>query len=229
MIRAWLVALGILAASVGTFAQETRTFVPYDDPAFKRTFEIPQKYELVNDFVGGLTLVRRVALRDKLRELERVNGTQIVILIIPSTGGEGLQKYTDRVLEKWNIGNNGQANGVLLAVEANGQYFLRTGVGISGALPDSRIRQILRDRFEPAWQQEQDWDNWGKAIEGAIDAMIKVARGEETEPTFYDYDSKPSKFRLEYLGVALLSVCGLVYFWFAVWRPHRKTRRRGQE
>jgi len=177
-------------------------------PQASEPFPIPDQYELVNDFIGILPLTKRLEIREKLRVLERKNGTQVVLLFVPGTGPDGLEPYIDRVFRKWDIGNNGEGNGVLFLIDGNaGRSFIATGPGIAGALPDAKVRQIYAKVIEPLWQNDQ----FAQGIEAGVDAIIAAASKEETKATFYDYINGGKGLRTQQLAAAGLALLGVVY------------------
>lgn len=140
---------------------------------------IPETYSLVNDQIHLLTIEQNYALNDKLSELENHNGTQIILLIVPDTGDEGIDAYSLRVAEAWNPGHNGDSTAVLFAIDAaKGTFYIRTGGAIAGALPDVLVRRIWTQNLEPHWQRQE----WFEGIDATIDAMIAVLSKEETAP-----------------------------------------------
>lgn len=195
--------------------------LPVPQPVFnvEESFPLPDRYGLIMDFHGMIPATRSERLMQKLQALEARNGTQIVLLTVPSTGKEGVQAYAQRTFERWDIGNNGQGNGVLLLIDGHsGQFYIRTGAGIAGALPDVWLKQMIESVILPRWTPEQFLD----AIDGAVDAMIERASGEETRQTTYDYDGG---FELTWqrLGWSGLAVAGLLYAAYAFgWRRLRR-------
>ncbi len=146
-------------------------------------FAAPDRYQLVNDYVGVLTVEQSVALTAKLQSLERDNGTQVVFLSVPSIGDDSLYDYAVRVAERWDIGNNGQGNGVLfLVTQAQGVQIL-TGDGIGGALPDAKVGRIIRNSLAPAFERGE----FAEGVLATVDELVKAARGEDTAPTSLDY------------------------------------------
>lgn len=62
---------------------------------------VSQSYGLVNDHHSVLTIKQKHELTLKLSELENHNGIQIILLIIPDTLSEGIERYSMRVMETW--------------------------------------------------------------------------------------------------------------------------------
>lgn len=181
-------------------------------------FPIPERYKLVNDFDGALRISTAVKITERLQALERLNGTQIVFLAVPSVGTEGIYGYAVRVFEKWDIGNNRQGNGVLFLASRDGVVIL-TGPGIAGALPDVKIGRIFRNIIEPRWKKEE----YSEGIEEAIDEMIKAARGEDTAPAFYDYLHPITATKPEHIWIGILILFGVAY---AVTLLYRRRKRK---
>lgn len=159
-------------------------FIPWCIPAAlagEPAFAIPPSYRLVNDFAHLLTIEQGVEVTAKLQALERSNGTQIVLLSVPSIGDESPWDYAVRAAERWDIGNNGQGNGVLVLLVPGHAVQILTGAGIAGALPDAKVARIIRETMEPRLQRGD--------IEGGIlatiDELIAASRAEQTAPTSY--------------------------------------------
>lgn len=176
-------------------------------------FPIPDRYELVNDFDGSLLVSQRTRIREKLQALERRNGTQIVYLSVPNAGGQGAYAYGLKVLQKWDIGNNGQANGVLFVVGDKDSYIF-TGPGIAGAIPDVAIGRIYRTILVPAMQRDQ----LAEGVEASIDAMIRASHKEETQATFYDYAHPYVPRTPQQIAAWVLGAIALAYALALLWR-----------
>jgi len=184
-------------------------------------FPIPDHYLLINDFLGVFQVSQSIQITKKLQDLEKINGTQIVFLSVPSIGNEGIDAYAIKVAEKWDIGNNGQGNGVLFLVSENDGMYILTGPGIAGALPDVKIARIFREIIEPYWGRGE----YSKGAEAAIDALIKGAKGEDNSPTFYDYAHPITSLKTEHLLIGLLMVFALVYAGALIWLRRKKRVR----
>lgn len=227
------VLLGMVAAfccaSAMALSSDNKVVIP------ENAFPIPDKYNLVNDYINVLSIAKRVEITKKLQALEKHNGTQIVFLSIDSSGKEGNFEYGLKVARKWDIGNNGDGNGALFLCSANAPCVILTGAGIAGALPDVKLARIFREILDPQFKQGKH----AEAIEAALDEMIKAARGEDTNPTFYNYFAVDGsyyspwltfyerlKMRLttEQILIAVLMLVGLLYAATLLW-----LRRRGRK
>jgi uncharacterized membrane protein YgcG len=146
-------------------------------------FVVPAAYQLVNDHAQVLTVEQGVEMTAKLQAAERANGTQIVFLSVPSIGDEGLAVYAHEVMDRWDLGNNGEANGVLFLVTASQGVFIATGRGISGALPDAKVVRILRETLAPHFERGE----FQQGMMATVDELIVATRTEGTTPTSLPY------------------------------------------
>ncbi len=207
----FLIGQGFLAP--GSFATGGEGEIP-------AAFPIPEHYKLTNDYGNMLPIAASVEINRKLRALERHNGTQIVFLSVPHVGAEGAHEYARKVFEKWNIGNNGQGNGVLFLVSAESAYIM-TGPGIAGAIPDVKVARIFREVINPLWAREM----YSAGVDAGIDALIKAAKREDTAATRYDYAHPIGPIEPEHLAIAALAIFGVGYGAVLGWR-YRSNRRR---
>jgi uncharacterized membrane protein YgcG len=191
----------------------------------REAFPIPDRcYTLVNDYFDVLPSSTAARITEKLQALERRNGTQIVILTVPFVGGN-VQEYAGKVFHKWDLGNNGQGNGVLFLFSEDG-WRIETGPGIAGALPDSKIARLFWEAIEPHWNRGE----FSEGIEAGIDEMIRVAKEEDTAPTSYDYQNpchySPAPTRIENVLITALAAFGVVFAGVLLYRRVRRNRCR---
>lgn len=131
---------------------------------------IPPFTARVIDRTGTLTAAGRQALEDELAAFERRKGSQIAVLIVPTTQPEAIEQYSIRVAEAWKIGrdrvraSSGAGartgaidDGVLLLVAKDDRRMrIEVGYGLEGAIPDGIARRIIDQAIAPKFRQ-QDW------------------------------------------------------------------------
>lgn len=192
--------------------------IGFAEEAKQEAFPIPDRYSLVNDYQGILTYTETERLHKKMRALEAKNGTQIVLLIVPSIGDMPTIDYANKVFEKWDLGHNGEGNGVLFLINAqNGNFYFMTGPGIAGALPDAKLRQIWEKHMDPYWQKQE----WVAGIEKAIEAMIAASLGEETKA---GHPGELIQIQHDHLIAIALALVAVLYV-AGVWVVRRRKKR----
>jgi len=104
----------------------------------------------VNDYVGLLSGVQADYLVHRGEQLYRLNGVQVVAVVVDNYIGESLAAYANRVFNDFGIGTKDANNGVLLIVALDdGEVRIEVGDGLSAQLPDSKAGAILDEHFLP--------------------------------------------------------------------------------
>src|SRR5262249_49853003 len=120
---------------------------------------------------------------------EKETSNQIVIAIFPSLDGEDVDDFTNRLFEKWHLGQKDRNNGVLLSVFVQDHKVrIEVGYGLEGALTDAISSQIIRDDIAPAFREQ----HYAAGLNAAIDSIEKATRGEyKTKPQQQQQQSYP--------------------------------------
>lgn len=140
---------------------------------------VPKLSKRVTDLTQTLTPAQTEALAQKLANLEKTKGSQIAVLMIPTTGEEGIEQFSIRVTDEWKIGRKGTADGVLFLIAKNDKRLrIEVGRGLEGALTDVTSARIIREFVRPAFKQN---DFYG-GIDIGIDKITAVIAGEELPP-----------------------------------------------
>ena len=77
----------------------------------------PSPPRLVNDYVGLLTKQQSSLLERKLVAFNDTNSTQIAILIVDDLKGYDVVDYSQRVAQKWGIGQKKYDNGAIIVLK----------------------------------------------------------------------------------------------------------------
>jgi uncharacterized protein len=140
---------------------------------------VPQLTTQVTDLTGTLTTAQAQALTGKLAEVARRKGAQIGILIVPTTGADSIEQYTQRVFDQWKLGRKGVDDGVLVLVAKNDRTMrIQPGYGLEGAIPDSIAGRIIREQMTPAFRQ----GDFAGGLGAAVDSLIRRIDGEPLPP-----------------------------------------------
>lgn len=136
---------------------------------------VPPLTSRIVDLSATLSAEQQAALDARLREFELRKGSQIAVLIVPSTRPEAIEQYAIRVAEQWKIGRKKVDDGAILVIAKNDRALrIEVGYGLEGALNDAMARRIIDDVIAPRFKQS----DFAGGISAGIDSMIKVIDGE---------------------------------------------------
>jgi uncharacterized protein len=137
---------------------------------------VPALKARVTDLAHTLTPDQSAQLEQKLAAFEARKGSQIAVLIVPTTKPEEIEQYSIRVAEQWKVGRKGVDDGAILLVAKDDRALrIEVGYGLEGALPDVTAKRIVSDIIVPHFKTG---DFYG-GIDAGVDAMIKVVDGEQ--------------------------------------------------
>ncbi len=140
---------------------------------------VPPLKARITDLSGTLSAKETAKLEQKLAAVEAGKGSQIAVLIVPTTIPEAIEQYAIRVAEVWKLGRKGVDDGVLLVVAKQDRTLrIEVGYGLEGALPDAIAKRIIEEIMVPRLRQ----GNFADAIEAGIDHIARVIGGETLPP-----------------------------------------------
>jgi uncharacterized protein len=140
---------------------------------------VPALTSRVTDLTNTLTAEQRNALETRLAAFEARKGTQLAVLLVPTTQPETIEQFGIRVGEQWKIGRKGVDDGaILIAAMKDRAVRIEVGYGLEGVLPDAVAKRIVEDYIVPRFKQG---DFYG-GIDTALTRMIAVIDGEPLPP-----------------------------------------------
>ncbi len=141
--------------------------------------QIPPYSARVTDLTGTLTAAQQSDLERKLAEFEARKGSQIAVLIVPTTQPEDIDQYSIRVAEAWKPGRKKVDDGAILLVAKNDRRVrIEVGYGLEGALTDALSSRIRAETITPLFRQ----GDYAGGINAGVDQMIRVIDGEPLPP-----------------------------------------------
>jgi uncharacterized protein len=136
---------------------------------------VPQLTGRVVDRTGTLSSSDIAALSQKLSDFETRKGSQIAVLIVPTTDPETIEQFSIRVAEAWKIGRKKVDDGAILVVAKNDRHLrIEVGYGLEGALTDVTSRRIIDEVITPKFRE----GDFAGGISAGIDRVIRVVDGE---------------------------------------------------
>ncbi|MGX4773795.1 TPM domain-containing protein [Bradyrhizobium guangdongense] len=136
---------------------------------------VPQLTGRVVDRTGTLSSGDIAALSQKLSDFEMRKGSQIAVLIVPTTDPETIEQFSIRVAEAWKIGRKKIDDGAILVVAKNDRHLrIEVGYGLEGALTDVTSRRIIDEVITPKFRE----GDFAGGISAGVDRMMRVVDGE---------------------------------------------------
>lgn len=145
-------------------------------PAWAQTdAAIPPMTSPVVDTTGTLDAAQKQALEAQALALQQRKGSQLQILMVPTTQPETIEQYAVRVFEQWKIGRKGVDDGVLLVVAKDDKRVrIEAGYGLEGAIPDAIANRVIQEYLAPRFR---NGDYAGGLADGSA-ALVKLIDGE---------------------------------------------------
>ena len=129
----------------------------------------------VTDLTGTLDATPESDLERTLADLETAKGSQIAVLMVPTTEPEDIAQYGIRVADAWKLGRKGVDDGAILIVAlADQRVRIEVGRGLEGAITDLTSNRIIEEYLRPRFRAG---DIYG-GISSAVDRLVALVNGE---------------------------------------------------
>ncbi len=111
---------------------------------------VPELSRRVTDLTGTLNAEQVSALENKLAAFETQKGSQIAVLIVPTTGPKDIAEFGIEVADLWQIGRKAVDDGVILIVAKDDRKLrLEVGYGLEGVIPDAVAKRVIAETITP--------------------------------------------------------------------------------
>lgn len=115
---------------------------------------VPALSSRVTDLTGTISDAQRATLEGTLKSIEEEYGSQMAVLIVPSTQPETIEQYSIRVVDQWKLGKKGEDKGLLLLVAKNERKVrIEVGYGLEGVIPDALAWRVIDETITPRFKQ----------------------------------------------------------------------------
>ncbi|MEO6147002.1 MAG: TPM domain-containing protein, partial [Sulfuriferula sp.] len=122
----------------------------YSASAVLAEVPVPALKARVTDLTNTLTAAQAASLEQQLSDLEKRKGSQLAVLIVPTTAPEAIEQYSIRVAEAWKLGRKGVDDGVLMLVAKNDRTLrIEVGYGLEGVIPDAIAKRVIAETIVP--------------------------------------------------------------------------------
>jgi uncharacterized protein len=136
---------------------------------------VPPLTGRVVDQTGTLSSGDIASLTQTLKNLELRKGSQVAVLIVPTTQPETIEQFSIRVAEAWKIGRKKIDDGALLVVAKDDRRLrIEVGYGLEGALTDVTTKRIIDEIITPKFRS----GDFAGGISAGVERIIGVIDGE---------------------------------------------------
>jgi uncharacterized protein len=163
-LRTWLFTLVLaLAASLAARAEVA----------------VPDLNRRVTDLTATLTPDTASRLEATLAQFEAAKGSQIAVLMLPTTEPEDIAQFGIRVAEQWKVGRKGVDDGAILIVaKEDRRVRIEVGYGLEGVLSDVVTKRIIEEDITPRFRQ----GDFSGGVEAGVTRMMRLIEGEPLPP-----------------------------------------------
>jgi uncharacterized protein len=168
---------------------------------------VPRLAARVTDQTGTLSAEQSSQLERKLAAFEERKGSQLAVLIVPTTEPEDIAEFGIRVAEAWKLGRENVDDGAILLVAKDDRRMrIEVGYGLEGALPDAVARRITDETISPRFKQG---DFYG-GIDAGLEQIIKVIDGEPLPEPDRSWSPPPGAGDWVTVALVLVVIAGSV-------------------
>jgi uncharacterized protein len=115
------------------------------------------------------------SLERTLRDFEAKKGSQVAVLIVPTTQPETIEQYSLRVAEAWKIGRKKIDDGAILVIAKNDRKLrIEVGYGLEGALTDVTAKRIIDEVITPKFRN----GDFAGGVSDGVNRILRVVDGE---------------------------------------------------
>lgn len=140
---------------------------------------VPDYSRRVIDLTATLSAEQLATLESKLAAFEASKGSQIAVLIVPTTEPEDIAQFGIRVAEAWKSGRANVDDGVILIVAKNDRKLrIEVGYGLEGAIPDAIAKRVISETITPYFKAG---DFFG-GIDAGVTQLMSLIAGESLPP-----------------------------------------------
>ena len=166
---------------------------------------LPALTARVTDLTGTLAPQQRRDLETRLAAFEQTKGSQIAVVIVPTTRPETIEQYGIRIADAWKLGRGGVDDGLIILMAKNDRTLrIEVGRGLEGVIPDAVANRIIEDVMVPYFRQ----GDFHGGLSAGIDRLTRLIDGEPLpKPSWHEPKSQSVD-----LGAVFFSFIGPLLF-----------------
>ena len=148
---------------------------------------IPPLTSPVVDTTGTIDAATRQKLEAQALALQQRKGSQLQVLVVPTTQPEDIAQYGVRAFEQWKIGRKGVDDGLIVIVAKDDRRVrIEVGYGLEGAIPDATSARVIQEYMVPKFRA----GDYAGGISDATGVLVKLIDGEPLPAPLADHRSE---------------------------------------
>ncbi len=178
---------------------------------------LEDKTQYVSNPDGILSQTAVDSLNLWLGQMETAHGVQTVLAVVEHIEGGDAYDFCMALGRKYGIGSKEKNTGLIILLSTGDRaYYILTGRGLEGTLPDAICKRVENRQMLPALR-EGDWD---EAMLNAVRAITKYVDGDDSLVGSSDFDHIGDS--ISNFVFSLLSVLGILIILLAILFDRRK-------
>lgn len=168
-------------------------FLLFSTFTFAQEIPVPELNSRVTDLTNTLSESELDSLETKLKNFEDADSSQIVVLMLPSTGNESIEEFSNKVASRWKIGRAEYDDGVVLVIAKKDRKLrIEVGYGAEAVITDFQAKEIIDNFIVPKFKN----DDYFGGIDAGITQIIKLMKGGKLEINSY-HSTYPTTIKIE--------------------------------
>jgi uncharacterized protein len=150
----------------------------------------PERNGWVTDEAGILDADTASAIANRLVDLQRDTGDEVVVVTLRSLQGASIETWGNLLGESWHVGRSGGNDaGVLLIVAPNDREVrIAVGYGLGNRISDSIAAMIISDHILPYFRQ----GDFARGVKAGVDSIaLQLDRPKGTNATEVERGAYP--------------------------------------
>lgn len=168
---------------------------------------VPALTARVIDQTGTLSAAEQQALEAKLATFEQAKGSQIVVLIVPTTQPEDIASFANRVANTWKIGRREVGDGLLIIVAKDDRRMrIEVAKSLEGAIPDIAAARIIDGEMMPRFRT----GDFAGGLQAAADRIKVLIENEHLPVPERSPGRAATGQQIDWLGLGLFLFVGVM-------------------
>ena len=178
---------------------------------------LQDKTQYVSNPDGILSQEAVDSLNFWLGKMEAEHGVQTVLAVVERIEGGDTYEFCMALGRKYGIGSKDQNSGLIILLSTGDRaYYILTGRGLEGTLPDAICKRIENHQMLPALREGE----WDEAMLNTVRAIVLYVDGDESLVGSSDFDDNDDAIAL------IVFICcmafGISLIILAIWLDNRK-------